>query len=706
MIMIQPTKFWFQIPTYWKKKEEEQYQSKLPTKEVAVSPVSKIEPIRKPMMSYDVQGTILPWVEDDKAQKIVEYVKTTAKTKEEEKYLLSDLHQQAVKKTQQTKYRDDREKNKSEMVKQSMSAKDPEEKKQMELSIKLSNISDIVRDWLGKQWIDARDVDDKEVVKRFITDNPDKQTMITDYLNWKLSSVDVGKQLGLIQEEVKEDNTATWLMDFLGGKKLDTSREISQFLDPLGTKGTGWADPSTALNLVGKTVLNIIPNTVEFAKWIWSLIFHPKQTVEWLKSLWQGIIDLAQWDTESPQAQMASWMWDSIKNTVTDPQKLGEWITENPVDIISVLSPKSVATAWEAIVKWTAKWISKWVKVLSKWTAKATEFAAAQAFGINPSTIKNIIKDPALYNKVEQWVINSEELLGSLGSKIDDSIAKISETGKWYQTIKETAKIKTPIDDINNSLAKRGIEIKDGKLDFTNTNMADTADLNAIQKAYDIVNTPEVNVINMRGKLDDLINYESKATSKWQSVVKEMRNAIDTKAKKDIPWLAELDASYSEQTKLLRSIKKDFLNPDWTFKDNAMSRISNLTKKGNEAKLERVKELIPWIEDNINAIRAFEDVTLAWWQKVWSYLRWAGTVGVWAMTAWPVGAIIWLLITSPQVATNLLKWLWYTKQFISWLTKNMKLWIKLTPAQIKVLEKWALGIPAWWIVWKDLLNNQ
>lgn len=81
MIMIQPTKFWFQIPTYWKKKEEEQYQSKLPTKEVAVSPVSKIEPIRKPMMSYDVQGTILPWVEDDKAQKIVEYVKTTAKTK-------------------------------------------------------------------------------------------------------------------------------------------------------------------------------------------------------------------------------------------------------------------------------------------------------------------------------------------------------------------------------------------------------------------------------------------------------------------------------------------------------------------------------------------------------------------------------------------------------------------------------------------------
>jgi len=76
----------------------------------------------------------------------MDYVKATAKSKEEEKYMLSDLHQKAVKKTQLQKYREDREKNKADMIKLSMEDKDPEEKKQMDLSLKLSNISDVIRD--------------------------------------------------------------------------------------------------------------------------------------------------------------------------------------------------------------------------------------------------------------------------------------------------------------------------------------------------------------------------------------------------------------------------------------------------------------------------------------------------------------------------------------------------------------------------------
>lgn len=689
--------FWFKAPQFWIDTGIPKIQPKQP---VSSNPVSIPT---QAMKSYNVQGTILPWVSDEKAQKLVSFVNSTVKSEQEKKLMINDLHQEAIKREQQEAFQKDRDTMKSTLMQQSVVEKDSNKKNQMKIQVAMANFADILREDAKKWGVNLIDMPDKEVVDKYLTAKPEEAKTMQDYLNGKLSSIDVGKKIWLIQEEPKE--TATWLWDFLSWKPIDTSREIWQFLDPFNTKGTGWADPSTALNLVGKTVLNIIPNTVSFAKWIGSMIFHPKQTVEWLKSLWQWIIDKSQWEN-TPQAQMVSGMWDSIKWTVTDPQKLWEWITNNPLDILAVVSPKTVVTAWESLIKWATKWISKTLWTLGKWTTTASEFVASQAFGINPSTIKNIVKDPALYSKVEQWVINSDELLSSLWTKIDENIAKIGETGKWYQAIKETANIETPIADINNSLAKRGIEIKDWKLDFTNTNMADSADLNAIQKAYDIVNTPKINVINMRGKLDDLINYESKATSKGQSVVKEIRNAIDTKAKTEIPWLSQLDASYSEQTKLLRSIKKDFLNPDWTFKDNALSKISNLTKKGNEAKLERVKELIPWIEDNINAIRAFEDVTLAWWQKVWSYLRWAWTVWVWAMAWWPVWAIIWLLITSPQVATNLLKWLWYTKEFIKWLTKNMKLWIKLNPTQIKALEKWAIWIPAGWIVWKDLLNNQ
>lgn len=679
---------WFQLPTYWQQSDITN-NKKQTTNRASVIPT-------QPMQSYGIQGTILDWVSDDKAKKIVDYVKSTAKTKEEETLMLRDLHQEAIKYEQKEAYNKEREMMKTQLMQEQVKTKDTAQKQSMDLSLKIANFSDIIREWALKEWVDLSDMNDEELIAKHIQANPNQQQMFLDYVNWEKTSVDVGREIWLIAEEVpvvEEDKNASSIWEFLLGKTIDTSREVWQFLDPLGRKWTGGADVWTALNLVWKSLLNIIPNVSSFVQWVGSMIFHPRQTVEGLKSMWQGIIDQSQWETDTPQAQMVAGMWDSIKETVTDPQKLGEWITQNPADILMAVSPKTAATLGKAVIKWTAEWVVKWAEVLGKWTAKASEFVASQAFGINPSTIRNIIKDPALYNQVEKWVINSEELLSSLGTKIDQNISKLSETGKWYQEIKKIADITPP--NIVDVLGKRWITIdKWWKLNFSNTNMADTADLNAIQKAYNMIAKDytsqggKINVINTRGKLDDLINYESKTTSKWQSVIKEIRNAIDTKAKSEIPWLAELDASYWEQTKLLKSIKKDFLNPDWTFKDNAMSKISNLTKKWNEAKLERVKELIPWIEDNINAIRAFEDVTLAGWQKVWTYLRWAWTVGVWAMAGWPIWAIVWLLLTSPQVATNLLKGIWYSKQFINRIVWKIKIWSKITTEEMVMLEKW------------------
>lgn len=190
--------YWFQS------KIPEQYMSKMPQQQVAPTP------IRQQMKTYNVEWTILPWVSDDKAKKIVDYAKQNSKSKEEEKILLNDLHQQAVKREQIEMYKKEREANKAEMVKYSMEAKDPEEKKQVELSLKLSNFSDIVRDWLKKQWIDARDIDDKEVVKRFVTDNPDKKNLVTDYLNWNMQGVDVAKKLGIIKDEEATKESNLW----------------------------------------------------------------------------------------------------------------------------------------------------------------------------------------------------------------------------------------------------------------------------------------------------------------------------------------------------------------------------------------------------------------------------------------------------------------------------------------------------------------
>lgn len=638
---------------------------------------------QEPMMSYNVQGTILPWISDDRANKLINIVNKLAKSDTEKKILMQEGYQKAIEMDQADAYNKDRESMKQEMTLRAAKSQDPQEKSKLQNTVKLSNFADMIREWAKKKGIQVpTNMKDEALVNGYLQNNPNRWTDFEDYMNGKVDWLGLGKKLGIIEEEVEEDNTAKSILDFFSGKPISTEREINDLLHPL----SGNFDPSEALNLGGKTILNLVPNTISMIKWLSNIVFHPKQTVEWIKTIWEGIIDQAKGISDTPQAQMVSGIWNDIKWTVTNPQKLGQFLAENPLDVLTAVSPKSAWALWEVALKATGKWIARWSEVIWKWTARASEFVASQAFGITPQTIKTIIKNPELYSKVEQSVVNSENLLGSLGTKIDEKIAKIWETGKWYQAIKETANIQSPIEEINNALSKRGITIKDWKLDFTNTNMADASDMNAIQKAYDFVNAKDVNVLNTRGKIDDLINYESKTTSKWQSVVKEIRNIIDNKGKSEIPWLAKLDATYWSEVKELKNIKKDFLNADWTFKDNALSRISNLTKKGNEAKLERVKNLIPWIEEHINAIRAFEDVSLAWGQKVGAYLRGAGTVGIWAITWWPVGAVVWLLLTSPQVATNLLKWLGYTKKFINNIVNKLKTGTKITQQEMSILS--------------------
>jgi hypothetical protein len=115
------------------------------------------------------------------------------------------MHQVAVKKEQQKMYEADRNRNKADMIKMFMEAKDPEEKKQIDLSLKLANISDVIREDANKQGIDLWDKPDQELIGNFVNDNPEYKTTITDYLNGKIQTVDVAKQIGLIPEEVVEE---------------------------------------------------------------------------------------------------------------------------------------------------------------------------------------------------------------------------------------------------------------------------------------------------------------------------------------------------------------------------------------------------------------------------------------------------------------------------------------------------------------------
>jgi len=110
--------------------------------------------------------------------------------------------------------------------------------------------------------------------------------------------------------------------------------------------------------------------------------------------------------------------------------------------------------------------------------------------------------------------------------------------------------------------------------------------------------------------MDDAL-FSSEATFAGKDLAKQIRAVIDQRAKRDITGLKDLDARFSEQITDLKALRKDFFNKDGSLKDNALSRVANLTSRANVARLERLKKAIPDIEDKIRAIKVFEDIQKA-----------------------------------------------------------------------------------------------
>lgn len=182
---------WIQIGNDFSK-----FQSKVPTK-----PQQQASIPTQPMQSYNVWfSSILPWVSEEKANKLISFVNTNAKSETEKKLMLNDLHQEAIKREQQEAFQSDRSNMKSKLMQQSVVEKDPTKKNQMKLQVNMANFADILREWAKKDWVDISSMPDKEVVDKYLTARPEEVPMMTDFLNGKLSSVDVGKKIWLIEE--------------------------------------------------------------------------------------------------------------------------------------------------------------------------------------------------------------------------------------------------------------------------------------------------------------------------------------------------------------------------------------------------------------------------------------------------------------------------------------------------------------------------
>ena len=344
------------------------------------------------------------------------------------------------------------------------------------------------------------------------------------------------------------------------------------------------------------------------------------------------------------------------------------------------------------------KLTGKAAKGVAKGGEVASKFGISQATGLAPDTIKQVLETPGAFTAKEMANISRESIFGKVNEAIGSKIDEFSELGRAYDPIRNSGDFvsidKTFLDD---SLKKHGFDIVDGKIKATTkSSTRETSDINAIQSFYDNWSGKDVleadEFLNMRADLAGLAKFGqiSGKTKASQTIGKGIRADLNTKYRGQLEGLSDLDSQFSEQIGGLNDLKKIIFNRDGSVKDNAISTISNLTGKGKEQKLAKIREIMPDIDEQVNMLKAVEDITLTGGQKVGSYGRSIVGFGGGGIVGGFPGAIAGMILTSPKVAVSLLRKYAQARNIASPIVEGivdkMKSGTKLLEKEVKVLN--------------------
>ena len=287
---------------------------------------------------------------------------------------------------------------------------------------------------------------------------------------------------------------------------------------------------------------------------------------------------------------------------------------------------------------------------------------------------------------------NVETVYDEVKEKISDKALENSEMWKQYDAIREkgqTVNTDALASDMVDKFKKYKITINaDWNLEFEKLGKFNPTQQKALQEAWQVIKDAQAawtvdawTILDLRQKFDDLVNRTGKPTElrntssvdkTTEQLIKGMRETIDARAKTQIDGLAELDAKYSSALDDMRQIKKDWFDSDWKIRDNARSKIRNLTKAWNEERLARLEKLIPWITQDLKALDAALTVEKLTKNSVWQYYKWGGIAlwlqalfnwnilsALWYTTAWILATpknFVKLIQREPEIASRLMNW--------------------------------------------------
>lgn len=528
----------------------------------------------------------------------------------------------------------------------------------------------------------------------------------------------------------------SWKEDYKGFKEIvagwgnyDNWEEMMEDYKILAEKGEPWAKFWSWMleNLVGNSTdsINMVGDYLVQAYWGWDNV---KQSVyENPVQVLSDVVSLMEWGT-----MLAKWMgWISpsmYKKSMRvmsfmDPYELGLWGLN------------------KLQYGWTTKWGKKipWLMWAEKWALKTWWKTLKLPYTASKWMIENTLNKMTFTDKeFRKWVkehpddvdayLKGDKTAVQIGDgikeRLDSMIEEKENVGRQYMKDKkvDTSGIK---DKINSVLDKVGVKLwDDGELTFVSNKFTATEKM-GIRKAVRTLLGGEVggememwikagediaeNLWDIRKKLDNMKIWDTN-TIAWlwkvaKDLVRDLRGVIDSELKQQVPGWKEADADYSRLLSEIKEFKKWWFDKEGNLVDSAYSKIRNLTRKGNEMKLERLEKYMPWITNELRSLAAAEMLDKASKAIPWQYLnQFLSWWWIWAITAlltgW-VGAtalIMWIMgmaLATPRNLATLLRWQWKLEAPFRKISKKLKEGIKLTATETSELLRYMSDNAEW-----------
>lgn len=420
-----------------------------------------------------------------------------------------------------------------------------------------------------------------------------------------------------------------------------------------------------------KAAGNLPSSTLNFGKNIYTAVRNPINTLEGIATVGAGAAEKL-----IPGKQKSEQTFDALTGALKERygslENLQRTATNDPVgfatDALSVFTggagalgklgtaEKLIAKTGQAVTNPTIKTAS----VVADKVGDVTKFGINQTTGLSPETISELVRNPKAFKGVTPEI--RMETANAVKDALDTRLSELSELGTGYEKIREgTAVVRVPEGSVQNILDKYRIEYKEGEIVTT----AESLPLSAADKVAlkDFLSTfgnePIMTgngILNARSTLSNMSKYDAAKTGNLQKISRDFRGLYDNVAKGGIPDLAKLDFEYAPEVTLLKQLKKDIFTPAGELKDGAVSKIANLNGKGKEKVLERVKQIVPDIEQRVRLIKAVEDIEKTKGSKVGTYSRTATQIlGVSGVATGNIPAIVVAILSQPEIAVPLLK---------------------------------------------------